>query len=215
VLWCGRLAFAFTGLADLGDDARTDMWLAETLASIVEDAERASSAEETGDQQQLLAQLAVRATAEFRTPLISSLDDDLRGHSFVAVGWARFRDESDFSPYLACVSNLYATTDATSLNRPADEFAFWYRRLNPSEGGFFLAEGRRFSSQEQSAMVQQLGALDSAFPGPDAVVQALVDKIRALADDDELIGKGVLVNVLPRASIVPGDQSHQRASTRC
>jgi hypothetical protein len=120
VLWRGRLAFAYSGLADLGTEQRTDLWLARTLAEIQEES-RTSGEPGVNDQRHLLAQFAERCTAEFRRASIQSLDGDMRTQSFVAVGWAKFNGEPDFSPYLACVSNLYARSDLKPLRDPTRE----------------------------------------------------------------------------------------------
>jgi hypothetical protein len=61
VLWRGRLAFAYTGLADLGRDRQTDLWLAHTLAAVQEEA-RGVSEPQVMDQRHLLERLAERCT---------------------------------------------------------------------------------------------------------------------------------------------------------
>lgn len=205
VLWSARLAFAYSGLADLGDDRRTDLWLAHALAAIVEEA-RGMPKHLHLDQRHLLERLADRCTEEFRRTSIQSLDSEMRRQAFVGVGWACFNGEEQFSPYLACVSNLYSRGDSVPLPEPADEFSVWVRRLEPSDGGYFYAEGQRLDDQEQAALVQRLGALDAAFPGPEALIEALIEVVREKADvPGSFVGRGLLVNVLPRASIVAGE----------
>jgi hypothetical protein len=207
VLWCGRLAFAYTGLGDLGDNERTDLWLAETLTSIHEEAPEHKNP--SPDQAHLLTELAKRCSWEFDRPSISHLDAQHRSHAFVAVGWARFDGAAEFEPYLACISNVYSADSFTPLATPAREFVFWHRRLAPDDGGYFLAEGQLFDEREQAAMLQQLGALDHAFPGePEPLLEALIDKVREKAEENDLIGKGLLANVLPRASIIAGSDEH-------
>lgn len=204
VLWRGRLAFAYSGLADLGEHRRTDLWLANALAAIPEEA-RGVPGPHILDQRYLLERLADHCTEEFRRTTIQSLDTEMRRQAFVAVGWARFDGEEHFSPYLACVSNLYAREDPVPLRNPADEFSFWVRRLDASEGGYFYAEGQRLGDEEQAALVQRLGALDAAFPGPDPLIEALIETVREKADaPHSLVGRGLLVNVLPRLSVVAG-----------
>jgi len=208
VLWCGRLAFAYSGFADLGPEGRTDLWLARTLSDIAtSDQPPEAPPPEQRNQNFMLAQLALRATDEFLTPRIQNLAEAVRRQTFVAVGWARFGDEPDFSPYLGLVSNMHAP-DGQPLETPDPQFAFLYRRLEPSEAGHFASFGQTFDSAEEAAMIQQLGALDSAFPGPDAIIQALVDKMREKAAENSLVGPGMLINVLPRAAIRPGQEEH-------
>ena len=125
------------------------------------------------------------------------------------MGWARFHGAAEFEPYLACISNTYSAESFTPLATPAREFVFWHRRLAPTDGGYFLAEGELFDEREQAAMIQQLGALDHAFPGEaEPLLEALIDKVREKAEGNDLIGKGLLANVLPRASIIAGSGEH-------
>jgi hypothetical protein len=125
------------------------------------------------------------------------LDPEMRRRAFVAVGWAKFNGEPEFAPYLACVSNLYSRGDFTPLQEPADEFSLWARRLDVAadEGGYFHSEGQRLDEDEQASFIQRLGAPHATYIGPDALVEALIEKVREKADS--LVGRGMLINVLP------------------
>jgi hypothetical protein len=202
VLWCGRLSFGFTGLANLGvEQGRTDLWLAETLASVETAVLSGDLTVERFDQRQLLEQLAARCTTEFRRMTIAELDPQMRRHAFVAVGWARFDEETDFAPYLAHVSNVYSP-DLSPLREPSEEFVVWWKRLEPSDDGFFFAEGQGYDEEETTATVQLLGALWDAYKDPAVIVEALVEKVRGkAAAPRSAVGKGMLVNVLPRGAL--------------
>jgi hypothetical protein len=131
VVWCRRVAFAYTGLAQLGPSGRTDLWLAETLAAI--EAEQVRSTGFRG-QDQLFAELSARAAREFETSPWVDLRAEERRHAFVGVGWARFDPSGPLVPYRALVSNFH---DEELHEAPAadETFSAHFRPLQPSERG--------------------------------------------------------------------------------
>jgi hypothetical protein len=119
VLYCGRLAFSYTGVADMGPrQQRTDEWLAEVLS-------RAPG------QTQALRLVAEEASARFKV-LASMLPEELLRHEFVGVGWARFPPEHrEFEPYYCWISNV---RDASGqLMDLSPEFRWGALRLGAAE----------------------------------------------------------------------------------
>jgi hypothetical protein len=99
LFYAGRIAFAFTGLAEVGPRRqRTDLWMADVL-------------EPVSGQAEALQALATAATERFQHPLIKRHPPALRAHEFVGVGWTRFPPDHDhFEPYIAVVSNSRSET---------------------------------------------------------------------------------------------------------
>ena len=197
VLWCGRLAFAYTGLAELGRERRTDLWLANTLSKIEQCLREEAESREDKDQFHLLKSLAEEATAYFAGPRISRWYSSYqRRHAFVAVGWAKFSGAPDFSPYLALISN-YHDDDWNELPEAEDAFLGGFRRLR-DDGGFVLPIGHPISPAELDALVGELRAIDD---DPLAVVITLGEKIREVASNTDTVGRGLMANVLPRNAL--------------
>jgi hypothetical protein len=193
VMWAGRLAFAYTGLAELGRERRTDLWLASALNRVEE-----SIAADTLniDQGRVLAGLAEEATAYFAGPKISHIKADLRRHAFVAIGWARFNHDPDFTPYLALVSNFHGDD---WQERPSADPVF-RPRIRPlgSHGGFVLPVGHALSREEIDGLADQLSRVDG---DPPAAIEILGEKIRQIASRTRTVGRGLMANVLPRGAV--------------
>jgi hypothetical protein len=200
VLFCGRLSFAFTGLAELGrEERRTDLWLAGVLAEFVRQAE-------TGvlqhGQEAALGFIAARATEEFRRPLIRRLSTGLKRHAFVGVGWARFEGEQ-FAPYLNYISNFHSE-DGQALGCARDSFTVHVRALAPSEGGYLLDLGQELGEGEKEALTRELATTQREGGGSEPMVELLAEKVREVGSRNRLVGRGLLATVLPRASVKAG-----------
>jgi hypothetical protein len=199
VLFCGRLMLSFTGRGDLGKDRRTDLWLAERICEVLAETD-------SGDQAVLLRGLAARATALFRRAYGG------QRHAFVAAGWARFVDQPtsetakphEFRPYLACISNFHGP-DGHELDAVSDAFSIWLRVLQSGEGGFVWDAPHHLSRSETDRLAAELSAADGAR-SVKSLAGSLADQILAVADRDSGVGRGLMINVLPRKALgqVPG-----------
>jgi hypothetical protein len=201
VTWCGRLAFAYAGLAELGREKQTDIWLANRLS------ESEAALEQGSDQGDLLGAVAQRATRYFEGPRISRFSAEMRRHAFVGVGWARFDGEDDVSPYLALVSNFHDPEDGTELAEARPAFGLSMRRLEPGQGGHVMPVGYPLP---QSEIDELSGRLAGADADDIALVAVLADKVREAAAASELVGRGLLVNVIPRGG--HGDEQAERTT---
>jgi hypothetical protein len=199
VLWCSRLAFAYTGLAELGMERRTDLWLANRLKDI----EAALAPEQDLDQAYLLGRLAELSTDYFRGPRVSRIAPALRRHAFVAAGWARFGGTGDFSPYMAVISNFHCGGQeiATAEHR----FTLHVHRLATNQDWLVLPIGYRLSALEINELGDQLS---QATGDATRAVEVLGAKVRDTADKTDTVGKGLMINMLPRSMIQPGQREH-------
>jgi len=195
VVWCRRIAFAFTGLADLGPDERTDLWLAHTLASI-----EGSFGPTSHGHGWLLDELAKRATWEFDRPSLTCLAPEQRRHAFVGVGWARFAREA-LEPYRALVSNFHGD-DLEQRPQAAREFRVFVRPLRDDEGGCLEVIPEAMSAdQVQRVIAQAAYASNYSSSSQGDLVTALIGAIRQAADSTPHVGRGQLVSVIPRRAV--------------
>jgi hypothetical protein len=184
VVWAGRLVFSYTGLGDMGEERRTDEWLANRL----EDLEGATAGRSGIDVSNLLSGIADHATAFLRRPRQRRIDPRRRRHAFVAAGWARFEDEPDPAPYLALISNYHREGSELAMAQP--RFDAYVRRLAPGQNGHVLPVGHPVSQAE----IDSLGALLAATENdPRKIAAVLADTLRQVAGET-----GTLTSVLPR-----------------
>jgi hypothetical protein len=200
VLFCGRLMFGFAGRGDLGSKRRSDLWLAQAICEAVE-------SDGPTDQGQILRAIAEKCTALFRRAY--------RGerHAFVGAGWAHFVEsesdpspvsQADYRPYLATISNFH-DGEGKELPDVNDEFGIWLRPLLPGEGGFVWAVPHHLSQAELALLTKRLASADSAR-SPLMIAEYLAGQIKTVATRDPGVGEGLMISVLPRASLglVPG-----------
>jgi hypothetical protein len=197
VVWCSRLVFGYTGLAELGLERRTDLWLANRLGEI-----EAAGPPGQVDQGRLLGQLAERCTEYFSGPRIRGIDSTLRRHAFVGVGWARFLGEPDFSPYIGVVSNFEA---GNRPELPAAERKFRVALIRLEQDFQISAVGHSPSPAELELLVAAVSKTRGDVTG---AVELLATTVREVAERVDTVGRGLMINVLPRSAIQAGQTEH-------
>ena len=194
VVWCHRVAFAFTGIANLGMERRTDLWLMKEIS-----AWETSTPPDQADQGALAAAIAKRATDYFNGPRISRLPPEVRRHAFAGVGWARFPDGRDIEPY---VIGIYNFAGAGPVRH---KFEFGIQRLTADQRIYVWWTGQDLGAEAESGL-DALSSLDPATDDfADRASYVLGEAVRRTATDNELVGRGLLITVLPRDSITPGE----------
>jgi hypothetical protein len=194
VIFGNRIVFAYTGLADLGPERQaTDEWLAHTL----------HDNRDAGDQADILEALAEATTARLNHGRVRSLPRAQRAHEFVGCGWARLPSTQmkEFSPYISLITNMRAR-DGTLLSEPADHAEMMWSALQPEEPGGVWIVGQQLGAEHHE---QLLSDVATAAPNLPAIGSVLIEHIRRAATHNTAIGRGVLLNALPRSAIHPGD----------
>jgi hypothetical protein len=194
VLFRDRWAFGFTGLAELGRDRRTDLWLADALSRADQ-----SLAPGEHDPRVLFEAVARRATEEFRRAEIVRLPSELRRHAFVGVCWGRFPDAASPLPYLALISNFHDRR-AGELGRATDGFDFFINRADPGVSTIYWT-GERLDRSGVRAM-KSIERLNPRAPGfAAAAIRLMVDQVRSVASRKRTVGRGVLTMTIPGSVI--------------
>jgi hypothetical protein len=199
VLWCNRLAFAYTGLAELGPKREaTDQWLARELAEWWSE----SGGLEQG-QDALIAAIIDRAGAAMRRPRIArGIPPDLKRHAFAGIGWARFDGIGEMVPYMVRIQNYLDGGGADQLK--PDDFRYAVDRLPQVDNPIMVTwVGQELGPEK--AMLEELKKGDPASKdyGPYAA-EVLAGIVRAVAGRNALVGRGLLISALPKWAIHPG-----------
>jgi hypothetical protein len=199
VVWCNRLAFAYTGLAELGPMREaTDEWLARELAENWADAGTEQS------QDAIVAAIADRATAAMNCPRIArGIPAHQRRHAFAGVGWARFKGEDSMEPYIAQIHNFPQPPNEQAP--AADEFGVAISRLPAGDKQIFVNWLGQELDEPAKALLDELKRGDprSREYGLHAA-GVMVEIVRTVTDSNEFVGRGLLINSLPRWAIHPG-----------
>ncbi|HWM62754.1 MAG TPA: hypothetical protein VNP96_02045 [Solirubrobacterales bacterium] len=199
VMWCNRLAFAYTGLAELGPMREaTDEWLARELAEWWTE----SPGEEGQDA--VIAAVMNRAAAAMKRPRIArGIPAHLRRHAFVGIGWARFDGQGGMVPYIVQVHNFPAEAGEDAAAK--EEFGYAIQHLPEGEKSIFVSWVGQELHAAEKAMLEDLNRGDprSKEYGPYAA-EVLVGIVRAVAARNEFVGRGLLINALPKWAIHPG-----------
>jgi len=194
LVWTYLNAIAFTGIGNLGVKHRTDLWLANQIAKL--EAERP----ELSDQGEMFKAIAEKATEYFGGPRISRLDKDLKRHAFVAVGWGREDDKSELRPHIVRIGNFVAPDGPTG-----DRFRVTVERLQDPTNVRVRWDGQTLLDEER-AELDGLKSLDPAtLDFADSASHIMGELIRKVSARNEAVGRGLLITVLPRASIGDGD----------
>lgn len=202
VLWSNRLAFGFTGIANLGMERRTDRWLARQILEW----EEAQAAVGDRNPASLLETIAERATEYFDGPRLSRVVQSQRCHAFGVVGWATFPGNGDFEPYLVELTNF--------PNREwRGGFVGRIGRLPNSHSRLWGFLGQSVSTEMRADLRRALDALNpGADDYPHRVVSVLAQLVRRIAAENELVGKGLQIIVMPRSTIKEGQSGGMYAA---
>ena len=183
VLYDGRIAFAFTGLARFRR-ASTDKWLTSTLAEAPSD----------GGLEQTCLHIANKATAELRR-VPRSLPRDDRWVSFVGAGWASSENR------LVAVEIVISNRDGSGL--VSDDFKVRTSFCYPDDRPTTLLEdhGCKLSAHDRSELLKEVRYYRHRPNRHDLISSALVSAIRATSDRTSKVGKRVLTAVVPAAAV--------------
>ena len=196
ILFCGRLMFAFTGFGDLGMERQTDVWLANRICDVI------AETKQPGDQANVLQGIGAKTTDLFRKPRYRG-----QRHAFVGAGWVRFNADlpgtpaspGEMQPYMALISNFH--DEARELSTASSEFSVFVRVLGLDENVLVFDAPHHLSSIEMQQLTSELTAADRA---PVTMVHALAGWLRTVAARDPNVGRGLMINYLPRSALAPG-----------
>jgi hypothetical protein len=177
----------------------TDEWLARELAESWADA---GGVEQSQDA--VVAVIADRATAAMKRPRIArGVPASQRRHAFVGVGWARFKGEDRMAPYIAQVHNFPESPDPRAPVE--DEFRAAILRLPAGDKQIFVNWIGQELDDPAKALLDELKRGDprSREYGAHAA-GVMFEIVRTVAATNELVGRGLLINSLPRWAIHPG-----------
>ncbi len=182
VVFCGRVAFSFTGLAELGG-VRSDTWLTQELVNA-----------RTDSLSEATAFVAGRATdAMKKCPYGKSV----RRLAFVGLGWTILTGEVAPSPIVVWVSNAF-DKHSNWLHEAEDEFRVGHS-IGPAgrRSAFLCSHGQPLPSRELVATRRLVRRCCEHRTGPEPVAQTLAEKVRSLAERYGTVGKSLMVTCIP------------------
>jgi hypothetical protein len=175
------MTFAYTGLAEIAG-TRADVWLMEALGGGITLHER-------------MVALTDRATEAF-----SKLPRRERAieHALVGVGWGRLVPGAPLEPFCCTISNRIGA-DGSRLPTVRRAFGMWCEILRDRPFGFYEA-GQPLLPAEKTRLKRVIGQAVARKPSPGPVGRLLGEQVRSVAARNEAVGRGLLLNSLPRPS---------------
>ena len=184
VFLSNRVAFAYTGLAVI-EGKPADIWLRDVL----------TPSTSIGDGVRLIVDEATRAFAEMPGSLAA------KRQAFVGAGWTRFSPASELEPFCIIISNALAR-NGSWLPRALPEFSGEGKRLH---SGCIWTDLSRLPARRKTQLNRVLRNLRNRGLGAGAVARCFVNEVRAIADVDTSVGRGLMVNSIPRAATQTSD----------
>jgi hypothetical protein len=203
VLWCNRLAFGYTGIAEFGPRREpTDEWLSRELAEWSARTDRPAQ-----KQDALVATVIDRATERINKPFFRTIPPRHRRHAFVGIGWARFDRQHEMTPYVVQIHNFPANPkDPAAPARP--EFGYALTRLparpNPVAANWI---GQDLGLEEREMLEGLKRGNPSSKAYGDRAAGVMIDIVRSVASSNNLVGRGLMIIVMPKWAIHPGEES--------
>ena len=185
VLFCGRMAFGYTGLAKL-ENMKTDLWLTKILAE--------SKCVSGSDACNVIRS---RATEVFQSLPYSH---NFMQHAFVGIGWTISDPKGPFRPIVCVISNAIDTTGAW-LAEAREDFRLMYRVLPDSEAFQLNCTGAEINEALSKELLRTLKKIVKRKVGPAAIARVLVDVLRKVATKDTRVGENLLIVSMPKIEI--------------
>ena len=192
------MVFSFTGLAELGPDKRTDLWLARVLAEC--ESKTSTKRFSVDYVREVNTALAEAAATEFQRAPWHRLSNAHRRLAFAAAGWA-YDDNGEFRSYIARLSNFHDGQDV--LDAARDDWTLQGGLLAPTLEGQFFAVGTELTTDELTALTDSLRQADQSGASPDHIVYILGETIRQVAARSPEVGRSLLITSLPRPAVEP------------
>ena len=189
VLFCNRVAFGYTGRAEI-DGVATDAWMARVLGE--------------GPSQDLAAalqHLADRATTAVASLISRGANRAYCRLAFVGVGWTHRAGDAGFLPIVCRVSNFHREA-ASGLPQPLDRFSVRYSIYDPprSPPWGWLETGADLLAKEIAALHRIMKRCATRGVGPGAVIRLFADGIRTVARRNSTVGAHLMAAMIPRSA---------------
>ena len=187
VLFCNRIAFGYTGLAQIGT-AHTDEWLLNTIATA-----------RPANEHTIFPLIAKRAEMDLAAQRIPAAD---RRHAFFGTGWATFASDSDTEPYFVYISNFH-DRQLKQLPVASDKFEIIVQRLRDLPFKFARV-GQPLSAGDVTHLKNAARPARKHSAGAAGYVDILASIIRRVAKNAPTVGSNLLATVIPREAVGKG-----------
>jgi hypothetical protein len=182
VVVCNRMAFAYSGLAEIGA-SNTDDWLLQVVGKV--------------SLEKVLSAIPPAATAAFQGIQASRQE---KRHVFVGVGWGRATIDSPRTTFIATVSNAL-DREWNLLPEAMPAFGAGVFGL-PADQPFLLkSTGQNLSVKEMKRIKRDVRSCLGRKTGPMSIVRVLVAAIRRVASTNGTVGRGLLAVILPEGAL--------------
>lgn len=186
VVFCGRMVFAYTGLAKLENNEGTDVWLTKVLSD--------PSCRSLSDA---VNTIRTRATETFQEIPLSA---ERKRHTFVGIGWTRNSLEEPFRPIICAISN-YEDEQGNISSRARDEFTNRIFILQESDTFDFLSTRQQLPANFKTELVRNVRRCVKRQCGPQPITRLLAVGIRKVAVDNKNVGDNLLAVSFPKSAI--------------
>jgi hypothetical protein len=179
VLYAGRVAFGYTGLAHL-KGATTEQWLMEVL----------------GRRESATLPLALRTLAEEATKAIGGRDSSTYRLAFAGVGWSH-EAPGVFRPLLCRVSNFHEKNGETASS-PNKRFSVFVRFLRRGERFRYIATGQNVPSSLSDFLKKRIRQYIKGGKSRSLPLTTLVKVVRGTAVKNPSVGLNLLSVCIPK-----------------
>ncbi len=202
VVYCGLLAMAYTGFAQLGPSMpgvpenrqwglpavaagpRTDWWIAQLL----------SEAPDLPAGLQRLAEATTRELAKIRLPL------DRKPQAFVGVGWGRRRATPDvLRPSILLVANC--TDPGGQMIPPTNEVKTTLLGLGRRIRYRWVATGQALTREEEVKLDRAIRRSVAKRREPAVIASLLAQTIRDVSMRNKAVGQSLMVVAIPKKAV--------------
>jgi hypothetical protein len=189
--FCGRMAFAYTGLANLPTPKpiSTDLWLADALVGCTS----------IPDAVEAIRIKATNCFTKFKTPSV-----EWKRHAFVGIGWIQFAYFEPVMPAICLISNFH-DKQLNELTIPLEEFNSVIAVLDDSSPRDFIvvAIGQPVDRKIARQLNRNLSSCikHSSTVGPKSFLRYMVDAMRNVANSNEKVGRDLMAVSIPKQAL--------------
>lgn len=185
VFFNNRMVFSYTGLAKINGKS-TALWLAEKLSDV--------KVNSTSEAFNLIKEEATKAFQNIPNSQLLSL-------SFIAVGWVKLPDSSQFEPMLCRISNIFDDKGNPLPNIKRSFNIHWWLTPNIERSLVFFPAGQPISKHERVILSRLITRRVQKSGTPEEVICILINFVKELAENNSAIGKSLMGLCIPKRSV--------------
>lgn len=194
ILVNGHIIFGYTGLAYM-DSGKTknDEW----FLNVLNEAHKVHPNASLTITAEYVAKCATDIVCQIKASAV------LKRLAFVGIGWGRLTGKDELCPIYVAISNMH-DNNGKLLSQAQPDFSVLVFTPPDNMPVMLVSDGQLLSKEIRKKVLRSLKKCVENGVGPKTMARILVATVRNVASTNQMVGRNLLVNSIPKAAVHPG-----------